>query len=127
MSYYLYLLYVYIETLELHSQSSCLFNSLHCKAYKDPWQLFKLVWIDELIDRLVKHTNKNAKLHPPPEDKDFPYRWKPTLRQELYAYLAVLIYMGLHIESSIEDYWRPNFNYGTMHVIRNFISANRWQ
>src|ERR1700722_3680953 len=33
MSYYLHLLRVYIETLELHSQLSCLFNSLHYKAY----------------------------------------------------------------------------------------------
>ena len=33
MSYYLHLLCVYIEALELHLQSSCSFNSLHCKAY----------------------------------------------------------------------------------------------
>jgi len=94
---------------------------------EDPWQLFKLFWTDELIDRLVKHTNKNAKLHPPPEDKDFPRRWKPTSRQELYAYLAVLIHIGLHIESSIKDYWHKDFSHGTMHILRNYISANRWQ
>src|SRR6267154_4092996 len=33
MSYYLHLLRVYIEALELHSQSSRPFNSSHCKAY----------------------------------------------------------------------------------------------
>src|ERR1700719_120713 len=33
MSYYLHLLRVYIEALELHSQSSRSFNSSHCKAY----------------------------------------------------------------------------------------------
>ena len=41
---------------------------------KDPWQLFKLFWMDELINRLIKYINKNAKLHLPSEDKDFPYR-----------------------------------------------------
>ena len=41
---------------------------------KDPWQLFKLFWTDKLIDQLIQYTNKNAKLHPPPKDKDFPCR-----------------------------------------------------
>ena len=93
---------------------------------KDPAQLFRLFWTDELLNQLVEYTNKNAELHPAPEDKEFSRRWRPTSRQELYAYLAVLIYIDLHIESSIKDYWRLNFNYGTMHVIRNFISANCW-
>jgi len=52
----------------------------------------------------MEYTNENAKLHPPPEDKDFPRRWKPTSRQELHTYLAVLIYIGLHIENTITDY-----------------------
>jgi len=75
----------------------------------------------------VEYTNENAKLYPPPEDKDFPCRWKPTSRQELYAYLAVLIYMGLHIENTITDYWYKDFLYGTMYNIRNYIGANQWQ
>src|ERR1700723_2954681 len=39
MSYYLHLLRVYIEALELHSQSSRSFNSSHCKAYIFPYLL----------------------------------------------------------------------------------------
>ena len=35
--------------------------------------------------------------------------------------------MGLHIESSIEDYWHKDFINGTIHVVRNYIGANRWQ
>jgi len=52
----------------------------------------------------MEYTNGNAELYPAPEDKDFLHRWKPTSRQEMHAYLAVVIYIGLHIESSIEDY-----------------------
>jgi len=70
----------------------------------NPLQLFKLFWTDEWIDRLVEYTNGNAELYPALEDKDFPRRWKPTSRQEMHAYLAVVIHMGLHIESSIEEY-----------------------
>ena len=41
MSYFLYLLRVYIEALELHSQSSRSFNSSHCKAYNCYWLRFR--------------------------------------------------------------------------------------
>ena len=41
---------------------------------KDPWQLFKLFWPEELINWLIGYTNMNAKLHLPSEDKDFPRR-----------------------------------------------------
>ena len=34
------------------------------------------------------------------------------MRVELHVYLAVLIHMGLHIESSIEEYWHKDFSYG---------------
>jgi len=52
----------------------------------------------------VEYINKNAELYLALEDKEFLRRWRPILRQELYIYLAVLIYIGLHIESSIKDY-----------------------
>ena len=91
---------------------------------KGPWQLFKLFQTDELIDKLVEYINKNVELYPPPEDAQFPRRWKPTLRQELYAYLAVLIYIGLHIEGSVEDYWHKDFSYGAMYIVSNYIGAN---
>ena len=87
--------------------------------------MFKLFWTDELIDKLVEYTNKNAELHPPLEDAQFPRRWKLTSRQELYVYLAVLIHIGLHIESSIKDYWHKDFSHGTMYIVSNYIGANR--
>ena len=75
----------------------------------------------------MEYINKNAELHPITEEKDFPRQWKPTSRQELYVYLAVLIHMGLHGESTIKDYWHKDFNYGLRHIIQKYISANRWQ
>ena len=49
-------------------------NLLEYTNNKDPWQLFKLFWNDELINRLVEYTNENTKLHPLLKDKDFLYR-----------------------------------------------------
>ena len=94
---------------------------------KDPQLLFKLFQIDKLIDKLVEYINKNIELHLPLEDMQFPYRWKLILRQELYIYLAVLIYIGLYIESSIKDYQYKDFSYSMIYIVSNYIRANQWQ
>ena len=110
--------------------NNCEYGKLNLLKYinnKDPWQIFKLFQTDELVDRLIEYINKNIELHPFSEDKDFLYRWTPISRQKLYAYLAVLIYIGLYIESTIKDYWHKNFLYGTIYVIQNYIRANRQQ
>jgi len=60
--------------------------------------------MDKWIDRFIEYINRNIELHPAPEDKDFLHRWKPISRQEIHTYLVVVIYIGLHIESSIKDY-----------------------
>jgi len=93
----------------------------------NPYQIFKLFWTDELLDKLAEYTNRNAELHPPSKEKDFPRPWKPTSRLELHAYLAVLIHMGLHIEPSIKDYWHEDFGHGLMHILRKHIGLERWQ
>ena len=96
----------------------------------DPYQIFKLFWTDELLDQLVEYTNRNAELNPTSKEKkqkNCPRPWKPTCRLELHAYLAVLIHMGLHIEPTIEDYWHKDFSHGTMHIVGQYISCDRWQ
>ena len=35
--------------------------------------------------------------------------------------------MGLYGESTIEDYWYKDFNYGSRHIVQKYIGANRWQ
>jgi len=59
------------------------------------------------MDKLVEWTNKYAELHPSNDvgEKLRARPWKPTCKEELWAYFGVLIYMGFTQESSIEDYW----------------------
>ena len=70
----------------------------------DPFELFKLFFTDNIMDKLVTWMNKHTKLYPSDEDKGHPRAWQPTCKQELYAYFAVLIHMGITIKSSIKDY-----------------------
>ena len=70
----------------------------------DPLAIFKLFFTDEIMDKLAEWTNKYTELYPAEEKVKYKHKWKLTNRQELYAYLSVLIYIGITIESAIKDY-----------------------
>ena len=71
-------------------------------------ELFQLFFTDELLNELAFYTNSLAEEYYRESKKttgESAREWKPTCRQELYAYLGVLLYMALHHEPSIGDYW----------------------
>jgi hypothetical protein len=91
----------------------------------DPFAIFKLFFTNEIMDKLTEWTNKYAELYPTEETK-FARKWKPTDRQELYTYFGVLIYMGITIESAIEDYWGDLDSAGASHIVKNYIGLVRF-
>jgi len=93
----------------------------------NPFDLFSLFFTDDIIDKLVEWTNKHVELYPLDEDKENPRPWELIYKKELYAYLAVLIHMGITTEPAIEDYWKDLKTYGTLHVIKQYISVVRFQ
>jgi hypothetical protein len=84
----------------------------------DPFELFSLFFTDEIMDKLVAWTNEYVELYPPDQEKEHPRAWQPTCKQELYAYFAILIYMGITIELSIKDYWSNLKAYGAEHIVK---------
>jgi hypothetical protein len=60
--------------------------------------------MDKIINKLAKWINKHVKLFPPDEEKKYLRLWTPTCKEKLYAYFSVLIYIGIIIKSTIEDY-----------------------
>jgi hypothetical protein len=93
----------------------------------DPITLFTLYYTPEIMDMIVKRTNEHARK---PVDDSLPYaranQWYPTSRGELYVYFAVRIYMTLHVENEISDYWDTS-NWTPDHPVANQISRNRFQ
>ena len=77
------------------------------------------------MDKLAEWTNKHAELYP--LDTDQARAWQPTCKQELYAYFAVQIHMGITIESCIEDYWKDLNTHGTEHIIKKYMGVVRFQ
>lgn len=71
-------------------------------ASDDPYAIFSLFFSDEVIEVLVRHTNKYTFHYPGPEKGR---RWFPITVKEFRAYLGVSIWIDLHSESSIPEFW----------------------
>ena len=87
----------------------------------NPFKLFSLFFTDEIIDKLVEWTNKHTELYPSDKDNKHPRLQQPTCKQELYAYFAVQIYIGITIESCIKDYWKDLTTYGTKYIVKRYM------
>ena len=48
--------------------------------------------------------------------------WDPLISEELYVFLGVVIYMGIHLEPSIPMYWNTDFNKGPLYPVLNHIT-----
>jgi len=89
--------------------------------------LFALYFTQERLELIVDYTNRNYR---PSKDPDLPYTraeaWIPLTTQELMIYLGITIYMGLHEENRIRDYWNtsPTTPY---HPIALYMSLNRFE
>ena len=74
------------------------------------------------------HTNQYAEFYASPADKPFARKWYPTTVGEVRAYLGTYIWMGIHPESAIKDFWNTNPDKGPLHQrVREHISLVRWQ
>src|SRR5436309_3536651 len=76
---------------------------------KEPLQVFRLFWDDEMINKIVVYTNCNAQLQRSSGPLQETARsWAPVTNDEIYSYLSIVIHMGLHRESQVGDYWRED-------------------
>ena len=98
-------------------------------APDDPYAIFNLFFTNEAIEILVRHTNEYAFLNPGPGPKNPETRtWFPTTVKEFRAYLGASIWIGLHIESSIPEFWNTDPLKGaTYEQVLKHISLKRWQ
>ena len=84
----------------------------------DPFRLFSLFFTDEIVDKLMEWTNKYTELYPLDKKMENPRVWQLICRQKLYAYLKVLIYIGITIEPAIKDYWKDLNIYSTKYIVK---------
>ena len=92
------------------------------------YRVFSLFFIDKILHKLAEYTNEYATEYASKEDKLFARKWYPTSLQELRAYIATYIYMRIHSQSQVPDYWNRDPNKGPLHpLIYDHIALCRWQ
>ena len=92
-----------------------------------PYTIFSLFFTETILETLVRHTNEYAFLYSGPKTPQS-RPWIPTTISEFRAFLGVSIWMGLHLESSIKDFWNTNpLNGPIHHPVLNHMSLVRWQ
>lgn len=95
-------------------------------SYNDPISLFELYYSSEVMKHITKCTNTCLREPKHPEKpRCRALNWYPTSRAELYIYLGIRIYMTLHIENELSDYWSSN-NMIPIHPITSEMSIDRF-
>ncbi|KAK5996252.1 hypothetical protein PT974_04684 [Cladobotryum mycophilum] len=95
-----------------------------------PLYLFQHFLPENLVDKWVRYTNEGPIPGPegPASKRSRKLDWRPTSRSEVYIWLGIMIYIGLHRENRIRDHWvtstsksqHPN------HPIIKFMSFDRF-
>ena len=97
---------------------------------ESPYEIFSLFFDDFIMEVLVNNTNAYAKAHSPMRTHKHPKArvWKPTSVPELRAFIGSHIWIGLHPEAAIEDFWNTDEKKGPLHRnLTKHMSLTRWQ
>jgi hypothetical protein len=122
------------EAMELENVKGS--SQIPCTS--SPEDLFSLFFTESVLDRIVRCSNLNAervRIDPvASRPKNIRFHdslnqlpWKPVTSDEILAYLGIQIYMGIHVEPHINDYWNTNEEDGPIHQsVRKTMSHHRW-
>jgi hypothetical protein len=94
----------------------------------DPEDYYKLFVTDEIIDKMVLQTNKYAVMSiesDKPSNKSRSMLWKPTDKEEMHKFLAVLLAMGLVKMPHLNDYWSKKKLYRNEYIA-SLMSRDRF-
>jgi len=92
-----------------------------------PIAIFDLFFTPEQMEILVQNTNKHGPFHEMGPRNARALEWKDTTVTEMYAYLGILVYMGLHPENDIQQYWCVDVSNQPSHrPVRVSMARDRW-
>lgn len=97
---------------------------------RKPIDLFRQFVPADFVGRWAEWTNAappSVKFGPP-QKLSRSNRWRPTSTNEIYLFLGILIYMGLHPESQITRYWSVGQEKeDPIHPFTRYITRDRFQ
>ena len=77
---------------------------------KDPETVFRLLFDDRILDRIVRCTNQYA------TSKEHRIPWKLVSKEEILSYLGCLIFFGLEKTPVQSNYWSTSLK-GSIHPL----------
>ena len=89
-----------------------------------PYSLFALYYNDEMIQSIVSTTNLYTRVVGEGE-KALGRDWYNTTPQEIFIYLALRIYITVHVENEIDSYWSTSSTRPS-HPIIQYLSKDRF-
>jgi hypothetical protein len=91
------------------------------------WGIFKLFFPEEQVQILVNHTNEyHDRSYAVPTLRSRAHDWQPVSLREIYAYIGIRIYIGIHPENQLSHYWRQGPAYPS-HPVIDVMSLRRFQ
>ena len=81
------------------------------------YRVFSLFFNDTILQRIAENINEYAAEHASKEDKLFARKWYSTSKEELRAYIATYIYMGIHSQSKVSGYWNRDSAKSPLHSL----------
>lgn len=94
---------------------------LNRTANYTPLELFQLFFSTTVIDTLVKHTNANGRKKTQEHQKP----WNTITREDMYSFLALVLYMGMVPLKAMTDFWRGSRLY-SLPFPPSVMSSNRF-
>jgi hypothetical protein len=91
-----------------------------------PFDYFSLYFTHGLFQTITTNTNQYANIQRL-KSEETAREWTNLLVEELYVFLGVIIYMGVHEEPQTPMYWNTDFSKGPLHSISNHILYNRFE
>lgn len=93
----------------------------------EPLTLFRYFFTEDIIQSISANTNAYAEETIPTEQTPGARCWRPTTPQEIWAYIGVTIYMGVHPQHDIESYWITDESQPQHPLVKNGIARKRWE
>ena len=92
------------------------------------YRIFSLFFNDAILQKITEHINEYAAEHASKKNRSFARKWYFISKEELRAYIATYIYMRIHNQNKISDYWNRDSVKDSLHsLIYDHIGLCRWK
>jgi hypothetical protein len=92
-----------------------------------PYDYFTLFFTPALLQIITSNTNQYANLQRMRVKQERAREWRDLILEELFVFIGVLIYMGIHEEPRINMYWHQDKKRGPIHTVSDHITLNRYE